>query len=200
MDVVKIRLQSGNNISQGQTYQYAYNKLTPELYTNIQPKYRNAPQTLITIVAEEGITALWRGGSLTALRQGSNQAASFTAYTEMKSLLLKYHASNSKTKGNPLITEIPSYQTTAIGLISGAIGPFANAPVDLVKTRLQQASGRVEGRMGIAAIVRDVWRREGLRGFWKGITPRVARVAPGQAVTFTVYEFLKKRLEKRRAF
>lgn len=118
----------------------------------------------------------------------------------MKSLLLKYHASNSKTKGNPLITEIPSYQTTAIGLISGAIGPFANAPVDLVKTRLQQASGRVEGRMGIAAIVRDVWRREGLRGFWKGITPRVARVAPGQAVTFTVYEFLKKRLEKRRAF
>jgi solute carrier family 25 citrate transporter 1 len=31
-----------------------------------------------------------------------------------------------------------------------------------------------------------------------GITPRVMRVAPGQAVTFTVYEYLKDKLEKTR--
>lgn len=39
-------------------------------------------------------------------------------------------------------------------------------------------------------------RQEGFHAFYKGITPRIMRVAPGQAVTFTVYEYLKARLEK----
>lgn len=39
-------------------------------------------------------------------------------------------------------------------------------------------------------------RQEGFHAFYKGITPRIMRVAPGQAVTFTVYEFLKDKLEK----
>jgi solute carrier family 25 citrate transporter 1 len=39
-------------------------------------------------------------------------------------------------------------------------------------------------------------RQEGFHAFYKGITPRIMRVAPGQAVTFTVYEFLKERLER----
>lgn len=45
---------------------------------------------------------------------------------------------------------------------------------------------------------RDMWKQEGAKSFWKGITPRVMRVAPGQAVTFTVYEYLKGVLERGR--
>jgi solute carrier family 25 (mitochondrial citrate transporter), member 1 len=40
-----------------------------------------------------------------------------------------------------------------------------------------------------------MFKQEGAKAFYKGITPRVMRVAPGQAVTFTVYEFLKGKLE-----
>jgi solute carrier family 25 citrate transporter 1 len=43
------------------------------------------------------------------------------------------------------------------------------------------------------------YRQEGVHAFYKGITPRIMRVAPGQAVTFTVYEFLKEKLENRPA-
>ena len=39
-------------------------------------------------------------------------------------------------------------------------------------------------------------RQEGFHAFYKGITPRIMRVAPGQAVTFTVYEFLKDKMER----
>ena len=42
----------------------------------------------------------------------------------------------------------------------------------------------------------DDSRQEGFHAFYKGITPRIMRVAPGQAVTFTVYEFLKDKLER----
>lgn len=41
-----------------------------------------------------------------------------------------------------------------------------------------------------------MWKQEGIRSFYKGITPRVMRVAPGQAVTFTVYEYLRGVLER----
>lgn len=33
---------------------------------------------------------------------------------------------------------LPSWQTTLIGLVSGAMGPLSNAPIDTIKTRLQK--------------------------------------------------------------
>lgn len=47
----------------------------------------------------------------------------------------------------------------------------------------------------IAAIAQDMWRQEGVNSFYKGITPRVLRVAPGQAIVFAVYERVKKVIE-----
>lgn len=44
-------------------------------------------------------------------------------------------------------------------------------------------------------LAHEINRQEGFHAFYKGITPRIMRVAPGQAVTFTVYEFLKEKLE-----
>lgn len=49
----------------------------------------------------------------------------------------------------------------------------------------------VERRLILTAWI----RQEGFHAFYKGITPRIMRVAPGQAVTFTVYEYLKEKLE-----
>lgn len=92
------------------------------------PKYRNAAHALFTVVKEEGAGTLWRGVSLTALRQGTNQAANFTAYSELRAYLQK--AQNT--------TDLPSWQTSMIGLMSGAVGPFTNAPIDTIKTRLQK--------------------------------------------------------------
>ena len=176
MEVVKIRMQ-------GQ-----YHSLSDPLDV---PKYRSAPHALMTVLREEGFGALYRGVTLTAVRQGSNQAVNFTAYTELKEQLQKFQP---QYEGKNL----PGYQTTVIGLISGAMGPFSNAPIDTIKTRLQRTPAEpgqtAIGR--ITMIAKDMFRHEGARAFYKGITPRVMRVAPGQAVTFTVYEYLKEKLER----
>jgi len=175
MEVVKIRLQA------------QHHSMADPLDI---PKYRNAAHALYTVVREEGLATLWRGVSLTALRQGTNQAANFTAYSELRAFLQQYQN----------ITDLPGWQTSIIGLISGAMGPFSNAPIDTIKTRLQKMPAQ-SGDTAIGRITRiagDMWRQEGIRSFYKGITPRVMRVAPGQAVTFTVYEYLKAVLEKGR--
>lgn len=52
--------------------------------------------------------------------------ANFTAYQELKKLAHTYQ---------PDLKDLPSYQHMIIGLISGAMGPFSNAPIDTIKTR-----------------------------------------------------------------
>lgn len=175
MEVVKIRLQA------------QHHSMADPLDI---PKYRNAAHALYTVVKEEGIGALYRGVSLTALRQGSNQAVNFTAYSEFRDRLQKWQGT----------TELPSWQTMLIGLVSGAMGPLSNAPIDTIKTRLQKTPAE-PGSTALSRIVnisKEMWKQEGSRSFYKGITPRIMRVAPGQAVTFTVYEYLKTVLEKGR--
>ncbi|KAL9111269.1 MAG: hypothetical protein Q9227_004348 [Pyrenula ochraceoflavens] len=175
MEVVKIRLQS-------------------QMHSLADPldavKYRSAPHAIFTMLREEGVASLYAGVSLTALRQGTNQACNFLVYSE-----LRQFAQNLQSEHGD--AELPGWQTAGIGLISGAVGPFSNAPIDTIKTRLQKTP-RGEGESNlkrIATIAGEMWKTEGVRAFWKGITPRVMRVAPGQAVTFTVYEFLKTKLE-----
>ncbi|CCE91220.1 Sfc1p TDEL_0C03310 [Torulaspora delbrueckii] len=172
MEVVKIRLQAQH-----------LNPTAP----GVAPKYKNAVHACYTIVKEEGISALYRGVSLTAARQATNQGANFTIYSKLKEYLQDYHG-----------TEVlPSWETSCIGLISGAIGPFSNAPLDTIKTRLQKDSctSKDSGWTRIAKIGAQLVKEEGFRALYKGITPRVMRVAPGQAVTFTVYEFARRHLD-----
>jgi solute carrier family 25 citrate transporter 1 len=62
--------------------------------------------------------------------------------------------------------------------------------VDTIKTRIQKAT-KLPGETAwsrFLAVTTDMFKKEGPAAFYKGITPRVARVAPGQAVVFTVYE------------
>ncbi|TDL23103.1 mitochondrial carrier [Rickenella mellea] len=173
MEVVKIRLQAQSH------------SLADPLEI---PRYRNAGHAVYTIVREEGISALYRGVSLTALRQATNQGANFTCYQELKKFA---------HKKQPDLVDLPSWQHMIIGLISGAMGPFSNAPIDTIKTRLQKATAEpgTSAFQRIRAIASEMWRREGFNSFYKGITPRVLRVAPGQAVVFAVYERVRKVIE-----
>ncbi|KAI1052290.1 Mitochondrial succinate-fumarate transporter [Fusarium irregulare] len=176
MEVIKIRLQA------------QHHSMADPLDV---PKYRNAAHALYTVVKEEGFGALYRGVSLTALRQGSNQAVNFTAYSYFKDWLKQLQPQYENTN-------LPNYQTTVCGLVSGAMGPLSNAPIDTIKTRLQRGGAEpgTSAWTRITRIAADMFKQEGFHAFYKGITPRIMRVAPGQAVTFTVYEFLKDKMER----
>lgn len=104
MEVVKIRLQAQQH------------SLADPLET---PQYRNAGHAVYKIVREEGAGALYRGVTLTALRQATNQGANFTAYQELKKLAHSLQ---------PELADLPSYQHMAIGLVSGAMGPSRTRP------------------------------------------------------------------------
>lgn len=140
MEVIKIRLQA------------QHHSMADPLDV---PKYRNAAHALYTVVREEGFGALYRGVSLTALRQGTNQAVNFTAYSYFKVWLKEWQPQYAGAG-----TNLPSWQTTLIGLVSGAMGPLSNAPIDTIKTRLQKTPAQpgVGAWARIAAISADMFK------------------------------------------
>jgi len=82
--------------------------------------------------------------------------------------------------------------------LSGAMGPLSNAPIDTIKTRIQRAANP-EGESGWTRFVKvtsNIIKNEGYLAFYKGLTPRLLRVAPGQAITFMVYERVRGWMEQ----
>jgi len=147
-------------------------------------KYGNVVQTAIIIVREEGFSALYKGVVPTMLRQGCNQAVNFTVYNLMKNYWLERHPGELQLSGTI---------SMLIGGLSGAMGPIINNPLDVVKTRLQKqnTAKNVNGTPKYTGLVQacfKISKEEGAGALWKGITPRLMRIVPGQAITFTTYE------------
>lgn len=144
-------------------------------------KYKNVIQTAYTISREEGVGALYKGIVPTMLRQGCNQAVNFTAYNAIKKKVLERQQSK----------ELASWQSLTIGGLSGGMGPMVNNPLDVVKTRLQKQvvqEGKPPKYTGLVQACAVIAKEEGPLALWKGITPRLLRIMPGQAITFMTYE------------
>jgi solute carrier family 25 (mitochondrial citrate transporter), member 1 len=156
-------------------------------------KYTNVFQTAFTIVREEGVGALYSGVVPTMLRQGCNQAVNFTAYNMIKTKLMDYQGTS----------ELASWQSLLIGGLSGGMGPLVNNPLDVVKTRLQKqvvVPGKTPKYTGLVQGCVTIARDEGILSLWKGITPRLLRIMPGQAITFMTYEAVSSQLVRFKAF
>ena len=78
-------------------------------------------------------------------------------------------------------------------LLSGLAKVFAGVvsyPYQVVRSRLQMYdAGRAYN--GARDVMTQVWRYEGIKGFYKGLGPNLLRVMPSTWVTFVVYEKIK---------
>jgi len=91
----------------------------------------------------------------------------------------------------------PSYKTVALaGVGTGALQSLILSPAELIKIRLQlQNTGkqqhRTEGPMNIA---KKIYRTEGLRGIYRGLSITTFRDAPAHGVYFWTYEYAREQL------
>lgn len=168
MDVCKIRLQAQKNRK----------NITGNVFT---PKYTSLFQTAECVVKEEGFRYLYKGLVPTIVRQGTNQALSLAGYSYMKNLW------KEKTQQDKL----SPFHYLLFGGISGFFGPILNCPFDVAKTRLQKQiylKGVQNQYNTILGTMITIYKMEGLKALWKGLTPILARLVPGKAIIFLVYE------------
>jgi len=71
------------------------------------------------------------------------------------------------------------------GAVSGCCSTILLQPLDLVKTRLQQSPSS-----SLWSVLHQVSSKEGISGFWTGVTPSLWRTVPGIGLYFSCYHTL----------
>eukprot|EP01018_Ginkgo_biloba_P028243 Gb_36417 [translate_table: standard] len=83
------------------------------------------------------------------------------------------------------------------GAAAGAIAATFVCPLDVIKTRLQvhglpkKTQSGIKGGL-IVGSLEQIFKNEGVRGMYRGLSPTVLALLPNWAVYFTVYEQLKR--------
>lgn len=173
MQVVKIRLQQQKGLS-------------TELL-----KYKGPVHCARVIIREEGLRGLWAGAAPTVMRNGTNQAAMFSAKNAFDGILWNKNEGDGKV--------LLPWQSMISGFLAGVAGPVCTGPFDVVKTRLmaQSRSGGELKYKGMFHAIRTIYAEEGLRSLWRGLLPRLMRIPPGQAIMWAVADQVTGFYERR---
>ena len=144
----------------------------------------------VKILRSEGLSGLYKGLGVTALRELPSIGVYFTVYK-----LLREHVDRALGGGWETTSTIVS------GGVAGCCSWFVVYPLDVIKTNIQvngfvstgAAGGAAsDGGGGIFSTGSLIYRRQGLRGFFRGLGPTMMRAFPVNGITFLMYEKLKK--------
>lgn len=151
-----------------------------------KPKYSGGVDVVRQLFKEGGIRSVYRGSVMTLARDGPGSAAYFASYEYIKRKMTPKDASG-KPSGDLSLTAI-----TVAGAGAGVAMWIPVFPVDTIKSRLQSA----EGRPTIGGTIRGLYANGGLKAFFPGIGPAMARAVPANAATFLGVELAHQAMNK----
>jgi len=135
--------------------------------------------------SQHGIkNGVMRGFWITVLRDMPAYAGFYSAYEFSKRRLHKSVYGLSGNKETPL----PVWATLTAGATGGLAYWTACYPFDVVKSRVQNTTTSLNGLSYITNTFKTIYREEGLKAFWRGITPTYLRTIPAGASTFLAFE------------
>lgn len=89
--------------------------------------------------------------------------------------------------------QLNTLQTLACGGLAGSTAALFSTPFDVVKTRLQtQIPGSIRPYNGVFRALQEIGRHEGLKGLYRGLTPRLIMYISQGALFFASYESFKR--------
>jgi solute carrier family 25 (mitochondrial carnitine/acylcarnitine transporter), member 20/29 len=151
-----------------------------------KPKYAGSLDCARQLLREGGVRSLYRGTVMTLARDGPGSAAYFATYEVVKKRL----SGPADESGKPQLSLLA---VMAAGAAAGVAMWIPVFPVDTVKSRLQSAPGNPT----IAGVVRDLYvKGGGVRAFFPGLTPALARAVPANAATFLGVELAQIAMSK----
>jgi solute carrier family 25 folate transporter 32 len=158
--------------------------------------YTSLSSGIKQIYATEGVKGFYRG-LVPALFGVSHGALQFMAYERLK-ILRSNSMRHDDTVGMGDSDKAGLATGTRLGnldffVLSGLSKVFAGCvtyPYQVVRSRLQTYEAHLLYR-GTTDAMRQIWAKEGLAGFYKGLGPNLFRVLPSTWVTFLVYENMK---------
>ncbi|KAL0268394.1 UNVERIFIED_CONTAM: hypothetical protein PYX00_010356 [Menopon gallinae] len=181
LDVVKTRMQLQGELKKRNKYDI---------------HYKNTLHAFYQIAKNDGIFALHKGivpavyyqMCLNGLRLGAYGTASNWGWTK-----------NDKN-------EVSIFRTIIVSAFAGCLGSFIGSPFYLMKTHFQSASSREiavgyqHNHSGTFSGLAEVYRKDGVRGLWRGSVSSLLRVGVGSAAQLASFSKTKELLEKHKIF
>jgi solute carrier family 25 iron transporter 28/37 len=147
-----------------------------------QSQFRSVFTCATTVYRTEGLSAFYVSYPTTLTMTVPFTAVQYTAYEQFKKLL------------NPSGSYSPVTHMIAGGL-AGGIAAGVTTPLDVAKTILQtrgtSQDKEIRHARGMVDAFRIIWARDGLKGFARGLSPRVLTFIPSNALCWLSYEFFK---------
>lgn len=153
------------------------------------------------IYATEGLAGFFRGFVPYMVVHGPGSAIWWASYEASKSLIFQWYTRMGlHVRPDGIYSGADGLKLAACmtsGAFAGAAGYIAVNPLEVAKTRLQllEASKNADQsrlRAGFSNLLFEVYRKEGVRGLFKGIKPRLLIRVPVSSVAFVGYEYLKE--------
>ncbi|KAM5546656.1 folate transporter 1, chloroplastic [Rosa sericea] len=158
--------------------------------------YSGFYDALRTIMREEGFASLYKGlgPSLFLVSHGAIQ---FTAYEELRKVIVDLKSKQGTSNSGSSDTVLNSLDYAALGASSKVAAILLSYPFQVIRSRLQQrpSSEGIPRYMDSWHVIRETARFEGVRGFYRGITPNLLKNVPAASITFIVYENVLKFLK-----
>mmetsp|Transcript_13425 Transcript_13425/g.27393 ORF Transcript_13425/g.27393 Transcript_13425/m.27393 type:complete len:364 (-) Transcript_13425:47-1138(-) len=81
------------------------------------------------------------------------------------------------------------------GGIAGTISSTITSPLEVIKTQLQSSSTGIGGLKGVqgspVGVAKEIYKNDGIRGFWRGLPPTLVGIIPARSVYFYSYDLTK---------
>ncbi|KAJ2162382.1 hypothetical protein GGF46_000746 [Coemansia sp. RSA 552] len=140
------------------------------------------------LVSKFGVRGLSWGFWATVAREIPANAAFYTGFEFAKRSFARALTDGDVNKLSPIYL-----------MMSGSIGGVsywtASYPLDVIKSRVQNAAAPPTGRPWyILTAAREIMAERGILGFFRGFSPSVIRSIPAAGVTFATYELVMRSL------
>lgn len=151
-----------------------------------KPKFNGAFDVVKHLYKEGGLKSIFKGSLATVARDGPGSALYFATYEYLKKKLTPEAKPGEEPK---LSLGAVSFAGGMAGM-SMWIGVF---PIDTIKSTLQSSS---DSSSTLVSVAKKIYKNGGIKAFFPGIGPALARSFPANAATFVGVELAADFLNK----
>ncbi|KAF2121724.1 mitochondrial carrier domain-containing protein [Lophiotrema nucula] len=144
--------------------------------------YKSVPQCARQVFRTEGLSAFYVSYPTTLCMTVPFTALQFMAYESISKVM------------NPT-GEYDPYTHCAAGGLAGGVAAGFTTPLDVIKTLLQTRGSASDAELrnvsGLWEAAKIIKRREGWKGYFRGLKPRIITTMPSTAICWSAYEMAK---------
>lgn len=174
-DVIKTRLQVQNLVhSQAES---AASSSSSKVYSGMF-------DAALSISRHEGVAGLFRGLQPALIRQVSYTGLAFVVFEPVRDTITVLTAGDANAT--------PTFVTRVLsGGIAGGFGISIMNPTEVLKTKMQTNQAALYESPSMLQIMRNVYRTDGVVGFWAGVWPNICRAFLVNAAEIGMYDNAK---------